>query len=152
MHTLSAKKLRDRLLKGEVSACEIAKHFLDRVDAYDHHVGAFLSCLSESMMSQAKIIDEKRANKEKLGPLAGIPISIKDNINIKGEKTTCASKFLEDFIAPFDATVVRAIKGSDGLIIGKANLDEFALGSSCEYSALRQTKNPWDLSLTPGGS
>lgn len=152
MHKLSAVDLRDRFLKGEVSALEIINHFLERIDKYNSDVGAFLTVFPEEARARAKALDEKRAKGEPLGKMAAIPVALKDNIHKKGELTTCASKFLTNYRAPFDATVTRLLEEEDAIIIGKTNLDEFAMGSSTENSALQQTSNPWDLSRVPGGS
>jgi aspartyl-tRNA(Asn)/glutamyl-tRNA(Gln) amidotransferase subunit A len=152
MHSLSATEIRSRFVAGDVSATEIAQHFLERIRQCDVQIGAFLEVFEAPMLEQADRLDAKRRGKEPLGKLAGVPIGIKDIINIKGHRTTCASKILTSFEAPFDATVVRRIREEDGLFIGKLNLDEFAMGSSCEHSALQMTKNPWDLRLVPGGS
>lgn len=152
MHTVSAGALRDRFVRGEIAATEIAKHFLQRIQAYDQQLGAFLEVFESDVMAQAKELDVKRLRKEPLGRLAGVPIALKDNINVKGHATTCASKILKGYISPYDATCVRRIKEEDGLIFGKTNLDEFAMGSSCEYSAFQKTRNPWDTKLVPGGS
>ena len=152
MHTLSANSLRDRFVRGDVSATEIAQHFLQRIQKMDTDIGAFLEVFETDVFTQAKELDAKRLRREPLGRLAGVPIAIKDNINVKGHEATCASKILKGYVAPYDATCIRRIKEEDGLILGKTNLDEFAMGSSCEYSALQKTRNPWDLSLVPGGS
>jgi aspartyl-tRNA(Asn)/glutamyl-tRNA(Gln) amidotransferase subunit A len=152
MHSLSAIEIRNRFVKGEVSATEIAKHFLGRVQKIDPQVGAFLEVCEAQMLEQADRLDAKRRGKEPLGLLAGVPIGIKDNMNIKGHVTTCGSKILKNFVAPYDATVVRRIREEDGLLVGKLNLDEFAMGSSCEHSQYKVTRNPWDLNLVPGGS
>lgn len=152
MYSLSAIEIRDRFLHGEISAVEITQFFLERIDRYDEQIGAFLSVFHERALARAKALDEKRERGEKLGKLAGIPIAIKDNINVKGEITTCASKFLTNYRSPYDATVIRLLEEEDAIIIGKTNLDEFAMGSSTENSALRKTRNPWDLKCCPGGS
>lgn len=152
MHTLSAIELRDKFKKGELSAVAITQHFLDRIAKYDGQIGAFLSVFNEKALSKAKALDEKKSRGEKLGKLAGIPIGIKDNIHVKGEITTCASKFLTNYRAPFDATVTKLLEAEDAIIIGKLNMDEFAMGSSTENSALQKTRNPWNLKCSPGGS
>lgn len=152
MHTLSAIALRDKFLKGELSAVEITQTFLNRIEKFDGQVGAFLSVFPERALVQAKALDEKRQSGQKLGKLAGIPIAIKDNIHVKGEITTCGSKFLTNYRAPFDATVTKLLEEEDAIIIGKTNQDEFAMGSSTENSALQKTRNPWNLKCTPGGS
>lgn len=152
MHALSAIELRHKFLQGELSAVAIARHFLDRIERYDSKVGAFLAVYSESAIRQAEALDEKLRQKGCCGKLAAIPVAIKDNIHVMGEITTCASKFLTNYKAPFEATVTRLLKEEDAIIIGKTNLDEFAMGSSNENSALKKTGNPWDLACTPGGS
>ncbi|MBS0604295.1 MAG: Asp-tRNA(Asn)/Glu-tRNA(Gln) amidotransferase subunit GatA [Verrucomicrobia bacterium] len=152
MYRLSAHALRDLFCKGEVSAETIAESTLKRIAHHDSKVGAFLSLLSERMMNRAKELDQKRKAGKPLGKLAGVPIAIKDNIHIQGEMTTCASKFLENYRAPFDSTVVKLLEQEDALLVGKTNLDEFAMGSSTENSAYHLTKNPWDLKCSPGGS
>lgn len=152
MHTLSALDLHNQYKKGEISAVEIAENTLARIDAFDVEVDAFLSVHKERLLEKAKALDHKRASGKTLGKLAGVPIAIKDNMHIKGTITTCGSKFLSNYRAPFDATVVELMELEDALLIGKTNLDEFAMGSSTEYSAYKLTKNPWDLTCTPGGS
>jgi aspartyl-tRNA(Asn)/glutamyl-tRNA(Gln) amidotransferase subunit A len=152
MHSLSAVEIRKRFVNGEVSATEIAKYFLERASQIDPQVGAFLEVFEAPMVEQADRLDAKRRGKEPLGLLAGVPVAIKDILNIKGHVTTCGSKILKNFVAPFDATAVRRIREADGLFVGKTNLDEFAMGSSCEHSAYKITRNPWDLRLVPGGS
>lgn len=152
MHRLSAIELRNNFLSGKVSAVDIVRHFLDRISQHDDKVGAFLTVLDKRALAQAEALDKKRAAGEKLGKLAGIPIAIKDNIHIQGEITTCASKFLTNYRAPFASTAVRLLEAEDAILIGKANLDEFAMGSSTENSALKTTCNPWNLECVPGGS
>ncbi len=152
MHHLTAIELRDKFIKGDLTATQITAHFLARIEKYNKQVGAFLTVFNEKAMKKAKELDEKRAVGKPLGKLAGIPIAIKDNIHVKGEISTCASKFLTNYRAPFEATVVNLIEDEDAIIIGKTNLDEFAMGSSTENSALQKTHNPWNLKRTPGGS
>lgn len=152
MYHLSGHALRELFCKGEVSAAAIAEATLKRIAHHDGKVGAFLSLLSERMIDKAKQLDAKRKSGRPLGKLAGVPVAIKDNIHIKGEISTCASRFLQNYRAVFDATVVKLLEEQDALLIGKTNLDEFAMGSSTENSAYHLTKNPWDLKCTPGGS
>ncbi len=152
MHHLSARALREHFCRSELSAETIVETTLKRIERYDSEVGAFLSVLSERAREKARILDKKRKEGLPLGKLAGVPVAIKDNIHIHGELTTCASKFLQNWRAVFDSTVVRLLEAEDALIIGKTNLDEFAMGSSTENSAYQLTKNPWDLSCSPGGS
>ena len=152
MHKLSAIQLRNRFLKGEVSALQIAEYFLKRIDKHNEQLGAFLKVFSEKTLRKAEELDQKRKEGKPLGKLAGVPIAIKDNMHIKGEMTTCASKFLENFKAPFWSTAVHELAEADALLIGKTNLDEFAMGSSTEYSAYFPAKNPWNTKCVPGGS
>ncbi len=152
MHHLSAHELHQMFVKGEVSATEITKRTLKRIESHDPRLKAFLSVFSERSLAKAKLLDEKRSQKKPLGKLAGVPLALKDNIHLMGEMTTCGSKFLSNYKAPFDSTVARHLEEEDGLIIGKTNLDEFAMGSSTENSAFHPTKNPWDLTCSPGGS
>ncbi len=157
MHQLSAHDLHEHFVKGKLSAQQIVEAAFKRIAHFDGpdspmKVGAFLSLFPERALAKAKHLDQKRARKEKLGKLAGVPIAFKDNINILNEKTTCGSQFLSNYNAVFDATVTKLIEEEDGLIIGKTNMDEFAMGSSTENSSFQLTKNPWDLACTPGGS
>lgn len=152
IHLLSAREIRTRFLRGEITAEQIVKTFLDRIDTLDTQIGAFLSVFHQSAIAAAKRLDAKKANGEPLGKLAGIPIALKDNIHFRGEITTCGSKFLTNYRAPFHATVTELLLQEDAIIIGKTNCDEFAMGSSCENSALKTTRNPWDLNRVPGGS
>ncbi|MDX8431765.1 MAG: Asp-tRNA(Asn)/Glu-tRNA(Gln) amidotransferase subunit GatA [Candidatus Algichlamydia australiensis] len=152
LYKLSATQIREKFLSGELSAEEIVRYFLERAKTFDKQVHGYLKLYEKRAIAKAKALDEKKKRGEKLGLLAGVPIAVKDNIQIKGEITTCASKFLENYVAPFDATVVENIENQDGIIIGKTNLDEFAMGASCEYSAFGPTHNPWQLDYTPGGS
>lgn len=152
MHTLSAIDLRDKFLRGEVTATAIVQTFLDRISKYDSQIGAFVAVYNERAIAKAKALDAKFAAKEKLGKLAAIPVAIKDNIHVKGEITTCASKFLANYRAPFDSTVTQLLEAEDAIIIGKTNMDEFAMGSSNENSSIQMTYNPWCLKCIPGGS
>lgn len=149
---LSITRLKDKLESGEVTSVDLIEEYFKRIEKYDNSIKAFLTLNKEEALKKAKEIDEKRKNGEQLGYLAGIPVAIKDNISTKGLKTTCASNIIKDYIPPFDATVIENLKNADAIIIGKTNLDEFAMGSSTETSAFQITKNPWDISRVPGGS
>lgn len=152
IHQLSATALRALFLSGKISATEIVQHFLARIERIDPQVRAFLTTYPERILAQAATLDQRRSRKEPLGKMAGVPVALKDNIHLKGERTTCASKFLEHYRAPFDATVTARLLAEDAMIIGKTNMDEFAMGTTGESSAFFTTKNPWDLACVPGGS
>lgn len=152
MHTWTAEHLHETFLKNEISASEIANFFLDRINNHDSKYNSFLNVLSDETLKCAQQLDAKRKNNQQLGRLAGVPIAIKDNIHIKGIRSTCASQFLKDFVAPYDASVIELLKKEDALLIGKTNMDEFAMGSSTEHSSFFPTRNPVDPSLSPGGS
>lgn len=152
LHTLSLSSLRDLFISGAVSAEEITRHFLSRIEKHNGALNAFLSVFPEEALEKARSLDLKRKRNEPLGKLAGIPIGIKDNIHVFGKLTTCGSKFLSNYKAVFDATVTRLVQEEDAIILGKTNLDEFAMGSSTENSAYGASKNPWDITRSPGGS
>ncbi len=140
------------LMQKEFSAVELAKFYLDKIKKENEKYNAFLTITEKLALEQAKKVDEKIANREKIGELEGVPIAIKDNILVEGEKVTAGSKILENYIAPYDATVIRKLKAAGVVIVGKTNLDEFAMGSSTENSAFGPVKNPLDTSRVPGGS
>ncbi len=143
----SASQIVNLVKKGEVKPSEVLESFIERFEKTEPKIGAFITPIYEKAYKTAKELENKRE-----GKLLGVPIAIKDNINVKGERTTCASKILENFISPYDATVIERLKKEGALIVGKTNMDEFAMGSSTEYSAFFPTKNPWDLERVPGGS
>ncbi|OGQ08465.1 MAG: aspartyl/glutamyl-tRNA amidotransferase subunit A [Deltaproteobacteria bacterium RIFCSPLOWO2_12_FULL_40_28] len=149
---LTIGEVSGKLASKSISSVELTKAYLDRIAKIDSKVCAYLTVCSESALSQAKAVDSKRSKGETLSPLAGIPIAPKDIYLTRGIETTCASKILKGFIPPYDGTVIQKLKNEDVVILGKVNLDEFAMGSSTEYSAYKVTHNPWDLKRVPGGS
>ena len=136
---------------GNISAEDFIGKTIERIQSVDDKLHAFLS-VNDKAIDQAREIDKKVKSGEKVGDCFGMPISIKDNICIKDSKTTCASKMLENFIAPYDATVITKLKQQDAIFIGKVNMDEFAMGLTTEFSAYGPSKNPWNLEHVPGGS
>lgn len=149
---LTLKEMVSKIKSRELTSEEVVSSYLKNVLEKEPQVNAFLTIMADEALAKAKEIDKKIAAGEKLGALAGIPIAIKDNICTEGLSTTCASKMLEDFVPPYDATVVKKLLAEDAIIIGKTNMDEFAMGSSTENSAFKKTANPRDLSRVPGGS
>ncbi len=148
---LSINQIRELIKKREISCSEIVSSLLELVEEKDKEIKSYLY-VNEKSLEEAKVIDEKISKGKEIRPLEGIPISIKDNICTKGIPTTCASKALENFIPPYDATVIKKLKDNGAIIFGKTNMDEFAIGSSTENSAFFSTRNPNDTSKVPGGS
>jgi aspartyl-tRNA(Asn)/glutamyl-tRNA(Gln) amidotransferase subunit A len=148
----TAVELGELIASGETSAVEVAQAHLDRITAVDDRVKAFLHVDRENVLDQARAVDARRASGETLGPLAGVPVAHKDVFTTKDMPTTCGSKILEGWRPPYDATVTARLRAHGLVIIGKTNMDEFAMGSSTENSAYGPTHNPWDLSRIPGGS
>ena len=149
---LTAAETAAKIASGELTAVEVTEAHLARIEAVDEKVHAFLHVDREGALAQARAVDEKRARGEKLGPLAGVPLALKDIFTTEGIPTTVGSKILEGWIPPYDATVTKRLKAADVVILGKTNMDEFAMGSSTENSAYGPTGNPWDLTRIPGGS
>lgn len=152
LYKLSAIEIRNLFTSNQISATEIVSYFLQRINKYDPQIKAFIRVLDERAEKKALILNRKREDKKPLGKLAGIPVVIKDNIHINNEITTCGSKILENYKAVFDASVTKFLEEEDAIIIGKTNLDEFAMGGSTELSAFFPTHNPWNLNCIPGGS
>ena len=148
----TAADLAASIAAGEVSAVEVTEAHLERIEAVDAQVHAFLHVDREGALAAARGVDERRAAGEPLGPLAGVPLALKDVLTQRGVPTTCGSRILEGWRPPYDATVTRRLKEAGVVLLGKTNMDEFAMGSSTENSAYGPTRNPWDLGRIPGGS
>ncbi|MDT8303856.1 MAG: Asp-tRNA(Asn)/Glu-tRNA(Gln) amidotransferase subunit GatA [Sedimentisphaerales bacterium] len=152
MEELSANQLRDKIAAGQISSLEVTKAVFQRIDKLEPIIGAYISTYPDMALETAAEVDRRVTAGQSVGQLAGVPVAIKDNMCTTFGATTCASKILENFHAPYNATVVEKLLSADAVIVGKANMDEFAMGSSTENSGLKQTINPWDTSRVPGGS
>jgi aspartyl-tRNA(Asn)/glutamyl-tRNA(Gln) amidotransferase subunit A len=152
MENLSAKQLRDKIAAGQISSVEATTAIFENIEKRGPVIGAYISTYRNSALEKAAEVDKRIAAGQKVGQLAGVPVAIKDNMCTTFGATTCASKILENFHAPYNATVVEKLLSADAVIVGKTNMDEFAMGSSTENSGLKQTVNPWDRSRVPGGS
>ena len=152
LHALTIHELHDLLVKKEITSKEVTEALYRRIQEVDRKIGAYLLLTEEGAFRQADQVDRKIDRGEKIGDLAGVPIGLKDILCTKGIRTTCASKILEDYVPFYDATVVRKLKEKEAVILGKLNMDEFAMGSSTENSGFQITRNPWDLTRIPGGS
>lgn len=152
IYELTALEVRNKILNKELSAYDVTKAVFERIEKTDELIGSFVSLRKEKALEEAKIIDEKIAKGEKVGALAGVPVSIKDNMVSLNDPSASCSKILDGYIGIYDATVVTKLKEADAIIIGKTNMDEFAMGGSTKTSYYKLTKNPWDTSKVPGGS
>jgi aspartyl-tRNA(Asn)/glutamyl-tRNA(Gln) amidotransferase subunit A len=148
----SASEHLRSLESGALSSVELTRAYLDRIQAVDERVGAFLRVDGDRALEQAAEVDGRRAKRQAVGLLGGLPIAVKDILCERGQTTTCSSRMLENFRPPYDATVIANLRAADGVLIGRTNLDEFAMGGSTENSAFQVTRNPWDLGRSPGGS
>ena len=149
---LTVHELQEKLKNKELTITEITQAYVDRINEKEKDVEAFVTILTDEALAQAKDVQAKVESGEIKGELAGIPIGIKDNLCTKGIRTTCSSRMLEDFIAPYNATIVEKVNNENMINLGKLNMDEFAMGSSTETSYFKKTKNPWNLNKVPGGS
>lgn len=150
--SLTAVELLDRLARREVAAADLVRDSLAAIDGQNPRLNALLRVDRDGALATAEDIDRRRAKGEPVGSLAGLPVVLKDNLCTQGQPTTCASRMLAEFVPPYDATVVCRLRAADAILIGKANLDEFAMGGSGENSAFGPTRNPWDTERIPGGS
>lgn len=146
------RELHKQLQNGEITSVSLIEQYFDAIEKRDGEIGAYLTLMKESALREAREVDERIRRGETIDTLAGIPCAVKDNMCVTGVRTTAASKILDNYIAPYDATVVKELKDAGAIILGKTNMDEFAMGSSTESSSYRQTKNPHDTERVPGGS
>jgi len=151
-YTKSAREIRDAVASGTVSAVEVTQSFLDRIAAVDSKVDAYTQVWAEEALAQARAVDARHAAGEPLGALGGVPISLKEVLCTTTGHTTCGSKILAGFNSPYDASAVKRLHAAGAVVLGKVNMDEFAMGSSTENSAIKKTRNPWNLNCVPGGS
>ncbi len=151
LNNLTIAELSEKLAAGECTSVDIVNDVLASIDSNDDKIGAYLTIDRASALEQAQAADEARASGKKL-PMLGIPIAIKDLLNVKGQPCTCSSKILEGYVAPYDATVISKLREAGAVLLGRVNMDEFAMGSSTENAALGKTSNPWNLAHVPGGS
>lgn len=152
LYHLTIHELHERLKKREINPLEVTEAFLKRIEAVDGEIKAYITITGEEAIQQAREADKRFFSGREVTPLTGIPLAIKDIFCTKGVPTTCASRILKDFVPPYDATVIKRLKGAGAVILGKVNMDEFAMGSSTENSAFFITRNPWDMERVPGGS
>jgi aspartyl-tRNA(Asn)/glutamyl-tRNA(Gln) amidotransferase subunit A len=150
--TLTATEIRDRVTDGSVSAEDVCQAFLSRAEALNPSLNAFTLLDADGARAAARALDARRRAGESLGPLAGVPVALKDNLCVRGLRTTAASRILETFTPPYTATAVQKLEAAGAVVLGKTNCDEFAMGSSTENSAFGPTKNPWSPAHAPGGS
>lgn len=149
---LTVHELQEKIKNKELTIIDITKAYVDKINQKEKEIGAFVTTLTDEALEKAKDVQAKVESGEVTGDFAGIPIGIKDNMCTKGVKTTCSSKMLENFVSPYDATVIEKLNNENMINLGKLNMDEFAMGGSTEYSYFKKTRNPWNLNKVPGGS
>jgi len=149
---MDSKQLQDEIASGAIKSVAAVEVVFEAIEKYEPTLGAYISTFKEQALRNANEVDGKIAAGKPVGNLAGVPVAVKDNMCTTFGATTCASKILENFHSPYNATVVERLLAADAVIVGKTNLDEFAMGSSTENSAMKQTVNPWDTSRVPGGT
>jgi aspartyl-tRNA(Asn)/glutamyl-tRNA(Gln) amidotransferase subunit A len=152
LHEETIQGLHEKLSQREVSSEEVTRHLLDRINQLNQELNAYITVTEEAALAQAREADQRRANGDATSPLCGVPIAIKDNMNTRGVRTTCASRMLEHFVPPFDGTAVRKLREAGAVFLGKTNMDEFAMGSSTEHSLFGPCRNPHDHERVTGGS
>ena len=152
LHNLTIREASEMLASKKISSVELTQATLQRAHEVDSKIQSYVTITDDVALEQAKQADERIAKGENVTPLTGIPFAMKDCISTRGVRTTCSSKILEDYVPQYDATVTNKLADSGAVLIGKTNMDEFGMGSSCENSALFKTHNPWDLERVPGGS
>ncbi|MEC9378163.1 MAG: amidase, partial [Candidatus Latescibacterota bacterium] len=148
----TAHEAVQRLTSGDIGSVELIDALITRIESEDERVNAYVHLDADAARAQAQDVDERRQRGDTLGPLAGVPIAIKDVVCVRGGRTTCGSRILADYVAPYDATAVAKLRAADAVLLGKTNMDEFAMGSSNENSHFGPTRNPRDLDRVPGGS
>ena len=149
---MTALELGSAIKRGEISSPEAVARVFDAIETKDKAINAYITLNRDQALERAAVVQQKIERDELTSPLAGVPVAIKDNICTCGINTTCGSRMLHNFVPPYDATVVRKLREADAVILGKLNMDEFAMGSSTETSYFKKTKNPYDLTCVPGGS
>ncbi|MFQ5658079.1 MAG: amidase, partial [Candidatus Methylomirabilales bacterium] len=152
LHELTIHELQELIRRREVTADHVVRAFLTRIAQQAEKVQAYMTVTGREALGMAKRLDRRFERGEPVGPLAGVPLAIKDVICTQGVESTCSSKILEGFVPPYDATVMKRLYEADAVLLGKTNMDEFAMGSSTENSGYKITRNPWDKSRVPGGS